>query len=57
MASSQCIGEALKQGKNIIIFPVGTRTKTGEVNEFKKTFVILSMTAVQIHADLQSLRT
>ena len=40
--SIQRMGEALKQGKNIIIFPEGTRTETGEVNEFKKTFAILA---------------
>lgn len=36
------MGEALKQGKNIIIFPEGTRTENGEVGEFKKTFAILA---------------
>lgn len=40
--SIQRIGQALKQGKSIIIFPEGTRTETGEVGEFKKTFAILS---------------
>ncbi len=40
--SIQRMGEALKQGKSIIIFPEGTRTETGEVGEFKKTFAILS---------------
>ena len=33
---------ALKIGKKIIIFPEGTRTKTGELGNFKKTFAILS---------------
>lgn len=36
------LGEVLKQGKNVVIFPEGTRTRTGEMNDFKKTFAILS---------------
>lgn len=40
--SIQRMGEAIKQGKSIIIFPEGTRTVTGEVGEFKKMFAILS---------------
>lgn len=40
--SIQRMGEAIKQGKSIIIFPEGTRTETGEVGEFKKTFAILA---------------
>ncbi len=40
--SIQKMAEVLKQGKNIIIFPEGTRTKTGELGEFKKMFAILS---------------
>lgn len=40
--SIQKLGEVLKQGKNIIIFPEGTRTPDGAVGEFKKTFAILS---------------
>ena len=40
--SIQKLGEVLKQGKNIIIFPEGTRTPDGTVGEFKKTFAILS---------------
>ncbi len=42
MESIQKLAEVLKQGKNIIIFPEGTRTTTGEIGEFKKTFAILS---------------
>lgn len=42
MESIQKLAEVLKQGKNIIIFPEGTRTTTGAVGEFKKTFAILS---------------
>ena len=40
--SIQKLGEALKKKKNLIIFPEGTRTTTGELGEFKKTFAILS---------------
>ena len=40
--SIQKLAEVLKQGKNIIIFPEGTRTTSGEIGEFKKTFAILS---------------
>lgn len=36
------VGEVLKMGKNLIIFPEGTRTETGELGEFKKMFTILS---------------
>jgi len=36
------LSKVLKQGKNIIIFPEGTRTHDGNLNEFKKTFAILS---------------
>ncbi|MBR4572500.1 MAG: AMP-binding protein [Prevotella sp.] len=32
----------LRQGKSIMIFPEGTRTYTGHLNTFKKTFAILS---------------
>jgi len=40
--SIQKMAEVLRMGNNLIIFPEGTRTKTGEVGEFKKTFAILS---------------
>jgi len=41
-ASIQKLSVVLKSGKNIIIFPEGTRTKTGSLGTFKKTFAILS---------------
>lgn len=37
------LGEALKRGESIIIFPEGTRTENGKLGEFKKTFAILSV--------------
>lgn len=40
--SIQKMGEALKKKKNVIIFPEGTRTTSGKLGEFKKTFAILS---------------
>lgn len=40
--SIQNLSAALKKQKNIIIFPEGTRTRTGYLGEFKKTFAILS---------------
>lgn len=40
--SIQRMGEAIKQGHNVIIFPEGTRSDTGELGDFKKTFAILS---------------
>jgi long-chain acyl-CoA synthetase len=33
----------LKKGKNIMIFPEGTRSKGGNLGDFKKLFAILSM--------------
>lgn len=40
--SIQKLAEVLRKGKNVIIFPEGTRTKTGKMGDFKKTFAILS---------------
>ena len=40
--SIQKMAEVLKRGRNIIIFPEGTRTKDGMIGDFKKTFAILS---------------
>jgi len=36
------MSEVLRQGKNIIIFPEGTRTKTKKMKDFKEMFAILS---------------
>ena len=41
--SIQQLGEVLKRGESLIIFPEGTRTETGKLGEFKKTFAILSV--------------
>ncbi len=40
--SIQKMAEVLKSGKNMIIFPEGTRSKDGTLGEFKQTFAILS---------------
>jgi long-chain acyl-CoA synthetase len=40
--SIQKLAEVLKKGKNLMIFPEGTRTLTGELGDFKQTFAILS---------------
>jgi len=40
--SIQKVAALLSSGKNIIIFPEGTRTLDGALGEFKKTFAILS---------------
>ncbi|HBC28718.1 MAG TPA: long-chain fatty acid--CoA ligase [Prevotellaceae bacterium] len=36
------MAEVLRQGKNVVIFPEGSRTHDGKVGAFKKTFAILS---------------
>lgn len=40
--SLQKMAVVLKKGKNIIIFPEGTRSRDGKLGDFKKTFAILS---------------
>ncbi len=40
--SIQQMYQVLKSGKSIIIFPEGTRTKSGETQSFKESFAILS---------------
>ena len=40
--SIQALAEALKQNKNIVIFPEGTRSTNGKLGDFKKTFAIIS---------------
>jgi long-chain acyl-CoA synthetase len=40
--SIQKLAEVLKKGKNLMIFPEGTRSLTGKMGEFKQTFAILS---------------
>ncbi len=41
-SSIQKIGTVLKNGKNMIIFPEGARSRDGQIMPFKKTFAILS---------------
>lgn len=36
------MAKVLRQGKNLVIFPEGARTHDGKMQEFKKTFAILS---------------
>ena len=36
------MAEVVKLGKKILIFPEGTRTRTGDMGNFKKTYAILS---------------
>lgn len=40
--SLQMLSKALRNGKNIVIFPEGARTRDGKINNFKKFFAILS---------------
>ncbi len=40
--SIQKMAAVLEKGKNLIIFPEGTRSEDGSLGEFKKTFAILS---------------
>ena len=38
----QIAAKVLKSGKNLVIFPEGARTRDGDIQEFKKSFAILS---------------
>lgn len=40
--SLQKLAKVLKNGRNLIIFPEGTRSFNGDLGDFKKTFAILS---------------
>ena len=40
--SIQKLAEVLKNGKNIVIFPEGSRTHDGDLGDFKLSFAILS---------------
>jgi long-chain acyl-CoA synthetase len=40
----QAAAMVLRQGKNLVIFPEGTRSRDGKLKEFKKSFAILSKT-------------
>ena len=42
----------IKNGKNVLIFPEGARTKTGKVANFKKVFAIISK---ELNVDVQCL--
>ena len=41
--SLQQMSKVLKQGKNVIIFPEGTRGKDKKLKEFREAFAILSV--------------
>lgn len=41
--SLQKLAAALKEGRNVIIFPEGTRSRDGSLGDFKKTFAILGL--------------
>lgn len=41
-AALQQVAAALMRGKNVIIFPEGTRSKDGKLGKFKETFAIIS---------------
>ena len=40
--SIQKLASALRQGKNLVIFPEGTRSVDGTLGSFKKTYAILA---------------
>ena len=42
-------GKFIKEGKSILIFPEGTRSKTGEIGDFKKgAFILAAKSEVDI---------
>ncbi len=41
-AAMHMTAAVLKNGKNVVIFPEGTRSRDGRLGAFKKTFAILS---------------
>lgn len=47
--SIQKMAEVVKQGKKILIFPEGTRTLSGKLGKFHKTYAILS---VELHVPI-----
>lgn len=38
----QSVATALRNGRNMIIFPEGTRTKTGKMGRFKRTYAMIA---------------
>ncbi|SJZ37364.1 long-chain acyl-CoA synthetase [Cetobacterium ceti] len=38
----QCLATGIRDGKNIVIFPEGVRSRDGKMREFKKTFAIVA---------------
>jgi long-chain acyl-CoA synthetase len=42
VASVQQIAAALRAGRKVVIFPEGTRTRSGRLGDFKKTFAIIA---------------
>lgn len=46
----QAMATALRKGKNMIIFPEGTRTRDGELQKFRKFYAIL---AKELEVDIQ----
>ena len=51
--SLETLSNILKQGKNIMIFPEGTRTKDGNISQFKKAFAIL---AKELNVDITCIK-
>lgn len=41
-AALQQVAAALMRGKNVVIFPEGTRSRNGKLGKFKETFAIIS---------------